>query len=284
MKKVAVANLKGGVGKSTSTLFLSECISLYHKKRVLVIDLDPQSNSSLMFLSRSGVNEAEACEKTFFHFLSSYDNGAGQTLSKFIKVNASDLFEIRRLGENARLDLLPSAPKMWIYETEFDRSCYKADLEPADRLSAFLENKLIQLKEAYDVVIFDCPPGFSTLTRTGIRLADVIVSPTIPDEVSVRSLADFTEIGMRQILRLEAKTKHCVIVSLMQKNSTTRIMLNRLREKYTLIEPPIGYSIDIIRALERIRQNSMRKFNEKYRAKGATVRRLAAHVHDFVFA
>ena len=57
MKKIAIAHLKGGVGKSTTTLFLAEQWSLKHKKRVLVIDLDPQSNVSYMLLSRRKVEE-----------------------------------------------------------------------------------------------------------------------------------------------------------------------------------------------------------------------------------
>jgi cellulose biosynthesis protein BcsQ len=69
MKRVAIANLKGGVGKSTTTVLLAETLALFHRQRVLVIDLDPQSNTSYMLLSRAGVEIAERQQKTLMHFL-----------------------------------------------------------------------------------------------------------------------------------------------------------------------------------------------------------------------
>lgn len=57
--KLAIANLKGGVGKSTTTLFLAETLAVFHNLSILVVDLDPQSNASFMLLSRDGLHQAE---------------------------------------------------------------------------------------------------------------------------------------------------------------------------------------------------------------------------------
>ena len=63
----AVANLKGGVGKSSTTLFLAEHWAVFQKRKVLVVDLDPQSNASYMLLSRAGVDQAEHARMTLLH-------------------------------------------------------------------------------------------------------------------------------------------------------------------------------------------------------------------------
>ena len=76
MKKVAVANMKGGVGKSTSTMMIADALSLHHGKRVLIIDCDPQSNVSQMILSFPGLENARAANATLTHWVESFGAGA----------------------------------------------------------------------------------------------------------------------------------------------------------------------------------------------------------------
>ena len=60
---VAIANLKGGVGKSTTTVMLADGLAYYYGMNVLVIDLDPQANSSQMLLTERGVQAAGSAMK-----------------------------------------------------------------------------------------------------------------------------------------------------------------------------------------------------------------------------
>ena len=71
--RIAVANLKGGVGKSTTTVFMAETLALVNDLRVLVIDLDAQANTSFMLLSRDGVENAEATGRTLPNFFVDLD-------------------------------------------------------------------------------------------------------------------------------------------------------------------------------------------------------------------
>ena len=65
----AIANLKGGVGKSTTTVMLADGLAFYYGMNVLVIDLDPQANSSQMLLTERGVQAASDQGKGVHHVL-----------------------------------------------------------------------------------------------------------------------------------------------------------------------------------------------------------------------
>jgi AAA domain-containing protein len=116
MIKIAVANLKGGVGKSTTTLFLAEHWAVFHRRKVLVIDLDPQGNASYMLLSRDGVERAERARKTLPHlFKDMTERQQGQQLipMSYVEPRASDLQEINGPNAAAYVSIVPSIPKLW---------------------------------------------------------------------------------------------------------------------------------------------------------------------------
>ena len=94
MLAVAIANLKGGVGKSTTTLFLAEHWALLGM-RVLVIDLDPQANCSFMLLSRDGLRQCEDACKTLPHLFADIQSQPMLNLSSYIFPFASDLKELQ---------------------------------------------------------------------------------------------------------------------------------------------------------------------------------------------
>ena len=94
MIKTAVANLKGGVGKSSTTLFLAEHWAVFQRRKVLVADLDPQANASYMLLSRAGVEQAENAHRTLPHLLDDALNGHPLNSMAYIVPRASDLREI----------------------------------------------------------------------------------------------------------------------------------------------------------------------------------------------
>ena len=68
----AIANLKGGVGKSTTTVMLADGLAYFYGMHVLVIDLDPQANSSQMLLTEEGVQDASEQGKGGHHLLAQF--------------------------------------------------------------------------------------------------------------------------------------------------------------------------------------------------------------------
>lgn len=289
MKRIAIANLKGGVGKSTTTVFLAECLALHHKLRVLVLDLDPQANCSFMLLSRKGVERAETGQKTLPHFLLKHlestqpENGSGETeLGSFLSRGSSDLAELKE-GRGGRVDLLPSIPRMWFVENKFEKIYHIQRKEPSIELGQVFDLGLKQIASNYDVALIDCPPGFSSLTRIGLLLADAIISPTIADEVSARSLRDFVDIGLGEILGFGSIKNHHVVISKFIENQRTQTMRQYLRSQYSVLEPSIRYSVKIVDALSSAGPESSRSFRQKYQDRGAEVTKLAEAAFSKVY-
>lgn len=279
--KVAIANLKGGVGKSTATLYLSEALAVHFDQRVLVIDLDPQSNTSFMMLSRQGVEQAEQAGKTLPHFL--LDNADGrQHPAGYVWPNASDLDELRKRGKRGKVDIIPSVPRMWFVEMIQEKRYYLENREPAVELKHSLDRYLGPILSFYDVIILDCPPGFSALTRAGLLSADVVISPTIADAVSVRSLADFAEFGLGEILKIRDRVAHFVLVSKYRSTSDDAREAPLLKKRYDVLEPFIKYSVEMTRATERVSATSTRTFGEKYGSFASDVRALADKLYRYV--
>ena len=289
MKRIAIANLKGGVGKSTTTAFLAECLALHHKLRVLVLDLDPQANCSFMLLSRKGVEAAETARRTLPNFLldliqsSRSETDAENTkLEGFLSKGSSDLAELKG-GAIGRVDLLPSIPRMWFVETQFDKMYHLQKKEPSIELGQIFDLGLKQIAPDYDVVLIDCPPGFSTLTRTGLLLSDAIISPTIADEVSARSLRDFVDIGLGEILGFANTANHHVVISKFIDNQRTESIRQYLRGQYNVLEPSIRYSVKIMDALASQGPDTSRTFRQKYQDRGAEVTKLAEAAFSQVY-
>lgn len=262
MKRVAIANLKGGVGKSTTTLFVAEHWAMTGR-RVLVVDLDPQANSSFMLLSREGLRQAEIAHKTVPHLFEDAQRKLETQAVSYIS-DASDLVELRNGLRSGYVKLLPAVPWLWFEEYEFDRLTYLKGQDPVQARYEVLVNFLARVERHFDVVIFDCPPGFSSLTRCAVRLADLIVSPTLADDVSMRSLRDFTDLGLISALKIDPEAKLRVVVQKYTATNQQRANLDRLRNDYKVVEPAIPARDQVQRASTRL-HDVMRTYSDKYR-------------------
>lgn len=143
---IAISNQKGGVGKTTTSINLSACIA-EKKKRVLVIDMDPQGNTS----SGLGLDKAELNNSVY-----------ELILGRCIIEDAL----YRNVIEN--IDLIPSSPDLVGAEIELIGS--------TDR-EYKLKNSIEAITDEYDYVIIDCPPSLSTLTVNAMTTADTVLVP-----------------------------------------------------------------------------------------------------------
>ncbi len=283
VKRLAFANLKGGVGKSTTTLIAAETLAL-QGENVLVLDLDPQANCSYMLLSAEGVNQAELANKTLPHFLLALREDSGEPPASFITIKASDLSELDRPPGllTGRIDVLPSIPRMWIVEFEYTKRLFQNDKDPVETLRHALDKGLNSLSGSYSVVLVDCPPGFSVLTQAGLLLAEAIISPTIADEVSMRSLKDFVELGVRGLLANKATDRHHVVVSKFRSDKVSAQSLRSLKQDYDVLDPPIRYSNAMPKAAYRINLSARRTFASKYGPLQADVRMLGDRIYRYI--
>lgn len=177
---ISVINLKGGVGKTTTTVAMAEILAAEFKKRVLVIDLDPQTNSTTMLIGESAWKEANRAGHTlaslFEDSLRPPEDVAQFSLERTLYRQASPITAVKTL------DLLPSS--MDLIDVQDDLAAARGGRYRTDRPVDLLHKATSTLVPAYDYVLIDCPPNLGIITLNGIRMSHGYVIPTKPDVLS----------------------------------------------------------------------------------------------------
>ncbi|MDQ1090453.1 ParA family protein [Siphonobacter sp. SORGH_AS_1065] len=161
MITIAVANNKGGVGKTTTAQNLAAALGRYFKKRVLICDLDPQANLTSGAGIKSGV------------VLDCGDFILGDDFDKIVK---------KEVSEN--VDLLPASGFLVNKE---------GAIKQLGNFPFTFRIKLKKISDFYDYVIIDCPPAIGDLTRLALCASDRYLIPLEAEAYAYEGLAKFVQ-------------------------------------------------------------------------------------------
>ena len=157
---VCVANQKGGVGKTTTSVNLSYALACLGQE-VLLVDLDPQSNAS----SGVGVVVKEG-ERSVYNLLT----------------KTAPFREVVRQTSNELLDVLPASKDLAGAEVEF------VNIQGREKI---LKETLSTIRNMYNFIIIDCPPSLSLLTINALVAADSVITPIQCEYYAMEGLAHF---------------------------------------------------------------------------------------------
>jgi chromosome partitioning protein len=191
-KIVSIINLKGGVAKTTTTIQLAECLVSEFDKKVLVIDLDPQTNATISLISEEKWEKLDASGETLHQlFTDKLEKTSKFELSKALQKNTSNLKLIN-------LHLLASSIRFIDIQDRISE--IPAQTGYAINPMEIVKTAIHSILGDYDYVLIDCPPNLGFITRNGIEISDYYLIPTIPDTLStygipqiVKTIHQFTK-------------------------------------------------------------------------------------------
>lgn len=157
----AVVNQKGGVGKTTTTVNLAAYLATFGK-RILLVDIDPQSNATVGF----GINRT-SIQRCLYN----------------VVVEGIPAEEAIVKSSITNLDILPSTPRLAGAEVEL------IALESRENR---LKQALSNVKENYEIILIDCPPSLSLLTVNALGSADEVIIPIQCEYYALEGISQLT--------------------------------------------------------------------------------------------
>ena len=187
MKVVSVINYKGGVGKTTLTANLG-AYAASAGRRVLMIDLDPQTNLTFSFMTPDVWREKYAEKKTLKNYFDDIVNEKDTLLSLRKLLISLTNWDALRLG-NEKFDMISSHLELINLDIELANKIKvttpNAWAGSALKTFSYLRKSLAEFQNEYDIVIIDCSPNFGVTVKNALFASDYYIVPARLDYLSM---------------------------------------------------------------------------------------------------
>ncbi len=168
---LAIANNKGGVGKTTTAINLADALSKQHKK-VLLVDVDGQASASMAL----GIVR-DKLQPSLSNVILPEDDGLG---------HPSNIEAVVRKNIIDGVDIITADNRLYNFDIQY------ATMTDVD-IHSVLRNALEPLRSQYDYILLDCPPAFSLLTINALVAADRCIIPITPNYLAAEGFRNLME-------------------------------------------------------------------------------------------
>ena len=272
---VSVINMKGGVGKSTTTVALAETLAVHQRLKTLVIDLDPQTNASIMIAGPQKWDALREAERTLDFYFEAYATGEGRP-KPFKTLREDKISDLKGAPDVA---VIAAAPEFRTLERDMIETFVKKGyhLEAIQRwIAERFINGLKSIVNDHDLILIDCPPGISLFAEAALIASDAILVPSIPDYMSRLGLISFRKRALRMLEdRRQGPAPLFVLATKYEQDmplhrSEAALLKDNLGD--AMFDVRIPQIMDVARAAEW--SDTPRTFDQKYGAGADIIRAL----------
>ncbi|MFD1555413.1 ParA family protein [Paraburkholderia silviterrae] len=186
-KRVSIINFKGGVGKTTLSFQFAAGLARYHHARVLMVDMDHQSSLSIVSLTapiwQNLVANSRTVNEIFKPFI-----GQSPTFPTSSLIERSAIKQAGIARHYSTLDIVPASLQLDDIEIDLTASHHgnaiHSEWDKRTLMCRWLEEAGVD--EAYDYIIFDCPPATKLVSQNAIAASHGYIIPVIPEAVMER--------------------------------------------------------------------------------------------------